>query len=191
MRTCDCGKILKSRSSRQCPFCYQNRNDLSNRKIGKWTVLGRCQSPKPSIHAYWKCRCECGAEQAIAATSLKRETSRQCRNCYAKERGPRHPINIAFSHVRGNATRRNISFAITKEEAYRLLEDQQFRCALTGLPLTLRPKCNASLDRIDSGQGYTPANVQWVHKTINLMKWILSTKDFVGMCKLVVDHCAE
>jgi hypothetical protein len=171
-----------------CAVCYRSRNDLSGKKIGKWTVLDRCQSPKPSIHAYWKCRCECGAEQALAATSLKQETSRQCRNCYAKERGPRHPVNIAFSHVRGNASKRRIPFDITKEEAYDVLQNQKFQCALTGLPLTLRPNCNASLDRIDSTQGYNTQNIQWVIKTINLMKWTLSTKNFVELCRLVVQH---
>ena len=190
MSTCECGRPVDGRSKR-CSFCYQNRNDLKGRKIGKWFVLERSQPPKPSIHAYWKCQCECGIEQAIAATSLKQETSRQCRNCYAKERGPRHPVNIAFSHVKGNAARRNIPFEITKEEAYQILERQKFFCALTGMPLTLHPKCNASLDRIDSTQGYTPQNVQWVYKTINLMKWTLSTEEFVELCEMVVQHSAK
>jgi hypothetical protein len=168
----------------------RKRDDLSG-KVGKWTVIEQCQPPKPSIHAYWKCRCECGKEQAIAATSLKQKTSLQCRNCYAKERGPRHPVNIAFSHVKGNAARRHITFNITKEEAYKILEEQNFKCALTGIPLTLRPKCNASLDRIDSTLGYNISNVQWVLKTINLMKWTLTTEDFVELCGLVVQHSLE
>lgn len=68
------------------------------------------------------------------------------------------------------------------------------KCALTGEILyfspiqTDRKKSNASLDRIDSSKGYTENNIQWVLKNINLMKRELSDKDFIEICRKVVQY---
>jgi hypothetical protein len=43
----------------------------------------------------------------------------------------------------------------------------------------------ASLDRIDSSKGYTIDNVQWVHKTVNLMKRELNQQDFIDICNKI------
>lgn len=48
-----------------------------------------------------------------------------------------------------------------------------------------------SLDRIDSSLGYIPGNVQWVCKQINISKHILSTKEFIGMCRKVVNYADQ
>jgi hypothetical protein len=46
----------------------------------------------------------------------------------------------------------------------------------------------ASVDRIDSSKGYIKGNVQWVHKTINKMKWGYSQGEFIEFCEAVVKH---
>ncbi len=66
-------------------------------------------------------------------------------------------------------------------------------CALSGLPLIYAIKsrdtnATASLDRIDSSKGYVKGNVQWVHKTINGMKWDSNEKDFITFCCAVARH---
>lgn len=48
-------------------------------------------------------------------------------------------------------------------------------------------KSNASLDRIDSLKGYAEGNVQWVHKTVDQMKWNLSQEELVKWCRLILD----
>ena len=67
---------------------------------------------------------------------------------------------------------------------------QQGRCAYTGEDLWFgRSKVNgnASLDRIDSAFGYIEGNVQFVHKDVNIMKWDLSEKRFLEICKKITD----
>lgn len=63
---------------------------------------------------------------------------------------------------------------------------------MSGIPLhftRLRTNYNryttASLDRIDSARPYEPGNVQWVHKTINMMKQQFSQGVFIGWCHKV------
>jgi hypothetical protein len=64
---------------------------------------------------------------------------------------------------------------------------QQNKCAISGVLIVLTPKSSrtASLDRIDSAKGYTTDNIQWVHKTINIIKWNLSCDQFIKWCKIV------
>lgn len=56
-----------------------------------------------------------------------------------------------------------------------------------------RVECNAeqgtaSLDRIDSSGDYAEGNVQFVHKTINKMKWDLTDMEFRNFCVLVAKN---
>jgi hypothetical protein len=88
---------------------------------------------------------------------------------------------------------RHIELTITPRYAWELFVKQGGKCVYTCLDITM-PKdsracrsgqATASLDRIDPEYGYVPGNVQWVHKTINLMKLRMTEREFVGMCALV------
>ncbi len=60
-------------------------------------------------------------------------------------------------------------------------------CFYTGIELTtLKRKPNTiSLDRLDSSKGYTKKNVVFCTATVNKMKWSLSAKDFIEICKQI------
>jgi hypothetical protein len=172
-----------------------NATQLGGLVFGKWTVIEKVGVGRG--HAMWLCRCECGREQEIHATNLVHGRSKQCKQCWnTTARSPRHPINVAFSHVRGNAFARGVEFNVTKEFVWDVYLKQQGKCALTGIDLKLVSKfkagylgsTTASLDRIDSSIGYVEGNIQWVYKPINLMKWKLSTDEFIRLCRLVVER---
>ena len=57
------------------------------------------------------------------------------------------------------------------------------RCCLSRVKLTLGK--DASLDRVDSKKGYIKGNIQWVHKTVNLMKSNIPQEIFLSFCKQV------
>lgn len=84
-----------------------------------------------------------------------------------------------------------LEFTITKEYIINLYNIQNGLCNITNIPIffniggCLDNIPTASLDRIDSNIGYVEGNVQWVHKTINLMKNIYSIEDFKYLCKCV------
>lgn len=71
--------------------------------------------------------------------------------------------------------------------AANLLEEQNFKCALTGLLISFDDN-TASLDRIDSKQPYITSNMQWVHKDVNIMKNGYNLDYFIKMCRLVVEQ---
>ena len=69
--------------------------DLTGRKFGRLTVLGR--APNRSNHTAWNCRCDCGNEKEIAGSSLKSGITVSC-GCYNREiSSNRNKTN--FSHT--------------------------------------------------------------------------------------------
>lgn len=107
---------------------------------------------------------------------------------------PRRPPCFAsiWNQVKTRAKRKGHVLAVTPSQAIDLLEQQQYRCRLSGSPISLMPRkmhiagySTASLDRIDSSQGYLLENVQWVHRDVNFMKNNLSELEFVGLCAAV------
>lgn len=80
--------------------------------------------------------------------------------------------------------------SINPSNVLRLLEWQEYRCALTGRPLT--PE-TASLDHIvpvrDGGE-HTIENVQILHKDVNRAKSTMTHQQFIQLCREVVDQVA-
>jgi 5-methylcytosine-specific restriction endonuclease McrA len=73
----------------------------------------------------------------------------------------------------------------------RLLECQQYRCALTGRPLT---PDTASLDHIvpvRCGGEHLIENTQVLHKDVNRAKATMTNAEFVQLCREVVEHTAH
>jgi hypothetical protein len=84
--------------------------------------------------------------------------------------------------TRNNATgkaRRVKEFALTQKDILEMLISQDYRCAVTGLVLSLEHDAaggmpySPSIDRIDSGIGYTRENVRIVCLSVNyaMNKW--------------------
>lgn len=74
------------------------------------------------------------------------------------------------------------------------VQDQEYRCALSGVPMTcnlqkgIRFHTNASVDRIVAGGPYTEDNIQLVCKAVNSWRASLSVAEFVDWCRKVVNH---
>lgn len=91
------------------------------------------------------------------------------------------------------ANKRNIKLLITKEQAIEKFNQQNGKCALSGMKLFLAQDIyqlkkglqTASLDRIDSSLHYSKDNIQWVHKTINKIKNNVNEEEFILYCWLV------
>ena len=76
-----------------------------------------------------------------------------------------------------------------------LFLQQDCKCALTGVPIAFTRKYKgkgvnqtASLDRINSKVGYTPNNIQWVHKSVNVIKWDWDLEELYHWCELLLAH---
>lgn len=88
-----------------------------------------------------------------------------------------------------NAKKRKIEFKVTAKYLWKLLEKQNFKCALSGEEIYLnRNSATASPDRIDPIKGYLEGNIQWVHKRVNELKWDSTNNELIKWCKLIVNN---
>lgn len=96
-----------------------------------------------------------------------------------------------WRRINKGAKCRNLEISITIEDAWNKYLQQNGKCAISGVDITLRgqeigisskyvhKKTTASLDRIDSKNGYTLDNIQWIHKDLNQMKSDRSMQTFL------------
>jgi hypothetical protein len=130
--------------------------------------------------------------------------SSECRNCFcqrsSRNQKVRHHaggIDYHLSYiargVRQRARKSGIKCNINAEFLKVLLERQGGLCAISGIPLSFikgqgHIPTNASVDRIDSAEGYTKDNVQLVAHQVNTMKSNLSIDQLMDWCKLVLNR---
>ncbi len=79
-----------------------------------------------------------------------------------------------------------MSERIKSKHLLRLIESQEFKCALTGRPLE---PSTASIDHaypVSNGGTNTIANLQVLHTDVNHAKGTMDPETFVAMCRDVV-----
>lgn len=176
---------------------------IIGQKFGDWEVI----SEKTEKYQRWykfHVKCKCGVENFILANTLRTGRSTCCKTCGNNKhyKGVGNLSSTFFSRILEGARVRNIEVSITIEDILDLLEKQNYKCALSGLPLIMsrtfsKDRTNqassttASLDRIDSSKGYVLGNVQWVHKDINIMKNKFDNQYFIEMCKKIAGGACE
>ena len=197
MVRCDCGAQFKIvgtylfRKGQKCSICRFNQNCIVQiREIyDQLTVIG--------FEKDWRgrkvatCQCSCGNIVSRRPELLK--TINKTNNCGCRHRGSWKGVGdlsqTMICHIRHNAKVRNLPFEISIDYLWQLYEQQDGKCALTGLQINFGEKTtdrsDASLDRIDSNHGYVVGNLQWVHKDIQKMKMELPRERFIELCKLV------
>jgi hypothetical protein len=157
-----------------------NINDLTGQTFGRLYVirqLKKGEHDKKTKHAVWLCQCQCGKTKAVHGTSLVRKLTTSC-GCYNADRSWSGYNTLSGSYwvsLRKSALRRNLEFNISKEYVWDILEKQNFRCNLSGVPIEFDRKNHketqtASVDRIDSKIGYFEGNIQILHKNLNRLK---------------------
>lgn len=191
----------------------KNKEEYINQKFGKLTILKFVDPPENSKaklkkYYHWvSCSCDCNNSiQSYRLGNLIHGITKSC-GCLKYVTGKGSPFFTGhgeisgklFSQIKrtaagGTNKRKRVckDFDISIEYLWNLFLEQNRLCAISGVPIKFSKLSNgsdrtASLDRINSDLGYIESNVQWVHKTINMMKNVLSVKDFYQWCKLVTD----
>lgn len=183
------------------------RSQLINRRFGKLKViqfLGVSRYPS-GTQSQWGCKCDCGKETIASTSSLKGGHKRSC-GCLKYQSGNKSKLWGGCGEISGNqycvirncAESRMLKFEVDIKYLWKLFLKQKRRCALSGVLLTFnyggRKKGvdgTASLDRINSSNGYIKGNVQWVHKDINRIKSDLDQRYFVELCESVFRFMKE
>ena len=166
-------------------------------KFGLWVVLSSSSSSSSSKGRFISCICSVCNDTIRKIRKdqlLKYSKFECCLKCYRdklKNLSDSRPKDYVikshyFSTTKCRAKRKKIPFKITFDQMFELLETQGFKCALSGLSIYLDG--TASLDRIDSGIGYTKNNIQWLHKDINISKNHFNENMYLEMCRIVVNY---
>lgn len=162
------------------------------------TVLEKIRTGSKITH--FLCQCDCGKTKRISVHSLGRIKSCGCRLFvrYKEHRDfkgcGKLPL-AKWNTFKRNAKKRGIPFDLSIEEGWNLFEEQEEKCAFTGIEIAFwvgsgrtRRRSTASLDRIDSTKGYTIHNVHWVHKRINQIKMDMPLDEFISWCRKVTEY---
>lgn len=172
------------------------KRDISGQRFGKLVALHYVETIKKTRR--YLCQCDCGNQKVLTRKLLVRGDTKSC-GCDWFKSNKKHaswkgyediPLDFFNTIIRG-AKSRNIEFNITIEYLWELFIKQDKKCKLSGLGLQFakirkdKKSQTCSVDRIDSSKGYVVGNVQWVHKTINIMKNKLHEKDFLYFCKMI------
>jgi len=167
--------------------------EMIGEKFGKLSVIEEVSKNKNG-HIKYLCQCDCGNTCEVFGTHLRQKKIISCK-CANKFDGVSGDMwyNIINRGVKTRVKRNNLEINITKKYINELFLQQNGKCKLSGVEITL-PKTwkdrtySASLDRIDSGKGYIIGNVQWVHKHINVMKNTFPEEMFIYFCNKVSEQ---
>lgn len=179
-----------------------NKLDLKGIKINNLTgiKISHIEKKYGSNHVMWEFKCDCGRTHVNIGSEVKRGKIKSC-GCLNNNGGNNgnwggyEDIGASmFNHYKYSAKKRNISFNITIEDMWKLFINQNGKCPYTNIILSLKNKkgsrlpLNASLDRINSSEGYEIGNVQWVYKPINNLKNNLTHHEFLEMCRIITEN---
>lgn len=126
-----------------------------------------------------------------AMYAVKSPTRKQLKEDIEWQRLKHLRQNMARASRRGEYSK---DISVTLDELYKIGEAQDWKCALTGVPLEFtrggsfinnsNPN-SCTVDRDVNWMGYTRNNVQLTTWKVNSIKNHLSTREFVELCKLV------
>jgi hypothetical protein len=159
-------------------------------KIDKLTIINRNKNTL-------ECICECGNKcfRNTCTFSKKSRTSPHSCGCSAKigRKYDGYHLTDILSRLRNGAKQRHLKIEkITPEFLIKLYNQQNQKCAISGINISLPKKQNedytASIDRINSREGYLLNNIQWVHKNVNQMKWTFTKSELIQWCKLILEN---
>ena len=159
--------------------------------------------PKKGSDGRWYKPCpSCGEMKSYlrkwyAETSLHQ--NKKCKKCTQKDTDTNgvklyEGIKVSwFKAFEKSAIDRGLDFDITIEDVWSVFAEQDFVCALTGWPIGWienghHQASTASIDRIDSTEGYVRDNIQIVHKHVNMMKQHYDNEYFIDVCKAVSNN---
>lgn len=174
--------------------------DWTGRVVGSYTIIGvfdRVQYATQSV-VRWLVSCACGVEKPVQKHHITREDPiTQCHKCATRSmrqansphwKGGEIVSGFYMAKLEKSASSRGLEVSVTLDYLDELFKSQQGKCALSGDDLGFLPdgySIKASLDRIDSRQGYVEGNVQWVHPIVNKMKQDLTQAEFLRFCRLI------
>jgi hypothetical protein len=141
---------------------------------------------------YKKCnKCTVKTRHRLVRDSrVNRKNYYSCSICLEKNsKKYRNRYWLRYLAQKANTRKRKGSIEIHEKLLKFIYEEQEGKCALTGIPFDMANNAyKPSLDRIDSTKGYTILNIQLVLLIVNKMKREFPQNEFVDICGKVYCH---
>lgn len=166
--------------------------DLSGRKFGRLTVIGRSERG-PSNSRYWACRCDCGALHRAATHSLTSGAIVSC-GCYQKQRtaarNRRHgmtgsPEYKVYRSMMDRCYRAgNKSFENYGGRGIQVCDEWRASFAQFLSNMGPRPSTQHTLERVNNQLGYSPLNCVWADRSqqaVNRRRFATNTSGVTGV----------
>jgi hypothetical protein len=182
------GFIIKHNNSQGVCRCNGTYNKLTNDKIiqlFKIWGLTPLEQYKNNRCGKIKTLCHCGEIFYLYIKRFLNGKTTQCKRCNQTSKfqcGDLSTVKLWGCYQR--ALQNHWEYNLTSEYMWDLFLKQDRKCIYSKELLTT---INASVDRINSKNGYIIGNVQWVDKYVNRIKWKLSEEEFLYFTKLVAN----
>lgn len=174
-----------------CAHCAKPFN-----KVLKEYTRQRKRNPNYKFYCSLKCS---GKESCAHFNSCERYVFNQEQRRYAAERA--REVNTKYigddryfrEYIRRSESRRKNDCDLTIPYLKSLWEEQNGKCAISGIPLkhintTKSHIYRASLDRKDNSKGYTQGNVQFLSCSINYAKNTMTDEQAHDLMKAIVEN---
>lgn len=183
-------KVRQENGKKQCGKISPFAKYIPGMLVGNVLLLKRLDSTRKNS-VLWSCQCLCEKKTLLERTNNQLSRKDSILHCGCKK--PNHAKNFKglneitgsyFYRIARQAKERNFCFEISLQDIWELYLKQNKLCALSKVNISFSNN-TASLDRIDSSNGYTINNIQLVHKDINRMKVDYKQEYFIEVCKLI------
>jgi hypothetical protein len=166
--------------------------DRTGKRYGCLVALERAGKTKHN-RVFWKCRCDCGNELLVTSNNLHYKNSRSCGCGRQKLPLGQAAFNNIYRGYKATAKKKNIVFALTKEDFSFIANMNCFYCGGKPAQISKPGKYSgefiySGIDRINSDKGYTSDNIVPCCGTCNTMKNSLSVSEFKEHIKQIIEH---
>lgn len=194
---------------KKCSRCGEEKPEAefledARRKSGRYHRCNKCCEEVVADDSGFK-RCgDCGLMKPRTEFSRDRREydgrtvyCKGCRNLRDKARNSRLDgfMKNSAKTAANNARKRNLEWKLTVADLMEMWNQQEGRCALTGIQLTHRHGSgriltNASIDRIDNDRPYERDNVWLVAAAINRARDTMDRQSFVTQFRALLHEIA-
>ncbi len=161
--------------------------EMIGNKFGKLTVISYNSQRKCG---YYNCVCECGNTTIAQRRGLLIGKHRSC-GCYERKLQPNHYAakNYLFNTYKNNATKRSLSFRLSKKRFFSFLTQNCHYCntppAITSHLKRHKDFKYNGVDRVNNSLGYSLKNCVTCCLICNLAKRTLSVEEWLVWIKRI------
>jgi hypothetical protein len=168
---------------------FQSNEFVAGYSVNNFTIIKEVERCKRN-RRQWLCLCRCGNQKVCAQFQVGNPSSTCCQKCFP--RGSNHVFWQGFKDLSGSFIsnvlkkdrKQGLISDIDAKYCWELLNEQEYKCALSGMPIAVYDK-TASIDRIDNSYGHVRGNIRWTHVDVNYIKNKMSDDELLQICSLI------